>query len=344
MICFDSDYMEGAHPEILSALQKMNLEQTTGYGEDAHCRDAAQRILQLCDAPQAKVHFLCGGTQTNFTVIAAALRPHQGVLCAQSGHINVHETGAVEATGHKVLPLPSADGKLTAEQVRCACAAHWQDPTHEHMAQPAMVYISFPTETGLLYTLAELSALHDACRECGLLLYVDGARMGYGLTAQGNDVSLRDFAALCDAFSIGGTKVGALFGEALVICNQMLAKDFRYILKQRGGMLAKGWLLGVQFEQLLRDGLYFDIARQANEQAMRIREAFVRRGIRMCYDSSTNQQFPILTSEQLMKLSRDFSFSLWQQMDDAHAVVRFCTSWATTASQTDALIDAIDAM
>ena len=251
---FDSDYMEGAHPSILDALQKINLEQNAGYGEDMHCRAAAQRILQLCDAPQAQVHFLCGGTQTNFIVIAAALRPHQGVLCAQSGHIHVHETGAVEATGHKVLPMMSEDGKLTADQVRRAYAAHWQDPTHEHMAQPAMVYISFPTETGLLYTRAELLALHAVCRECGLLLYVDGARMGYGLTAEDNDLSLRDFAMLCDTFSIGGTKVGALFAEALVVCNATLARDFRYLIKQRGAMLAKGWLLGMQFEQLMRDG------------------------------------------------------------------------------------------
>jgi len=338
---FHCDYLEGAHPAIMQKMMQTNMEQTVGYGEDEHCAHAAQLIRTVCNAPDAAVHFLVGGTQTNFTVIAAALRPFQGVLCAQTGHINVHETGAVEACGHKVLALPDNDGKISGDQVRCACAAHWADETHEHIVQPGMVYISFPTENGTLYTKAELEDLHNACREYDIPLYVDGARMGYGLTAEGNDLTLADFAQLCDAFYIGGTKVGALFGEALVITNDKLKKDFRYMIKQQGGMLAKGRLLGIQFEALFEDGLYFEIARYANEQAYRIRDALLAKGVKMFFASTTNQQFPVLSHAQLEKLGENFSYSPWAHVDADHEAVRFCTSWATRTEYVDLLVEAI---
>ena len=239
MILFNSDYTEGAHPRILERLMETNLEQTTGYGEDAYCEAAREAIRKVCDAPEADVHFLVGGTQANFTVISSALKPYQGVLCADTGHINVHETGAVEACGHKVLALPGKDGKITAEQIRNAHDLHWSDESHEHIAQPKMVYISHPTELGTLYTKGELEEIGRVCRECGLYLFLDGARLGYGLMAPGTDVTIADIAKICDVFYIGGTKVGALFGEAVVIMNPQLKPDFRYCIKQKGGMLAK---------------------------------------------------------------------------------------------------------
>ena len=263
MIYFNNDYSEGCHPAVLEALTKTNLEQTPGYGEDCYCRRAADKIRALCGREDLYVQFLVGGTQTNLTVIAAALRPHQGALGPESAHINVHETGAVEATGHKVLSVPSANGKITAKQVRDTVKAHREDSSFEHMVQLKLVYISNPTEYGTLYSLAELEALSEACRELGLYLFLDGARLGYGLAAKGNDVTMEDLARLCDVFYIGGTKVGALFGEAVVISNPAIAEDFRYLIKQRGGMLAKGRLLGVQFDALLEDDLYFKIAEQA---------------------------------------------------------------------------------
>ena len=253
MLRFESDYEEGAHSRILELLSATNLDQTSGYGEDHYCDEARALIRKACSAPEADVHFLVGGTQTNFIVIEAALRPWQGVLCAENGHINVHETGAVEATGHKVLALPAREGKISAEQIREACAVHYADASFEHMVQPGMVYLSSPTEFGTLYTKDELTDISRTCRELGLPLFVDGARMGYGLMSEANDVTLADYAALCDAFSIGGTKVGALFGEAVVIAAPSLKKDFRYLMKQRGAMLAKGRLLGLQFLALFQD-------------------------------------------------------------------------------------------
>ena len=254
MVFFHNDYSEGCHEKVLQALAATNLEQTPGYGEDLYCARAAEKIQAAC-CSDAAVHFLVGGTQTNLTVIAAALRPHQGVLCAESGHIHVHETGAVEATGHKVLALPSADGKITAAQVEGYVLAHRRDAAFEHMTQPKLVYISNPTELGTLYSLAELEALSETCRRLGLYLFLDGARLGYGLAARGNDLTLPDLARLCDVFYIGGTKVGALFGEAVVISRKELQEDFRYLIKQHGGMLAKGRLLGVQFDALFTDEL-----------------------------------------------------------------------------------------
>ena len=337
MLRFECDYAEGCHPSILAALAATNDEQTAGYGVDPHCDRARAMIREACAAPEADVHFLVGGTQANTTVIAAALRPHQGVLCAATGHINCHETGAIESAGHKVLPLPSEDGKITAAQVEEAWQAHWNDATHEHIVQPGMVYISHPTENGTTYTLEELEALSRVCRERELTLFVDGARLGYGLAAQ-PDVTLPHLARLCDVFYLGGTKVGALFGEAVVITQSALKRDFRYFIKQRGGMLAKGRLLGIQFECLMEDGLYFRLGKQAVELALRLRAAFEEKGFPLRYNSRTNQQYPILPNEILSRLGEKYAFSFWEKADEGHSVVRFCTSWHTTEEQVDTLI------
>ena len=280
MYLFHNDYNEICHPEVLKRMQQAAPLQMDGYSEDPFCQSAAEKIRALCARDDIAVHFLVGGTQTNLTVIAAALRPHQGVICASSGHIHVHETGAIEATGHKVLALDSHDGKIRAEQIRKSVEDHWADASHEHIAQPKMVYISHPTELGTTYSLQELEQISGVCREKGLYLFVDGARLGYALAARDSDVTLEDLTRLTDAFYIGGTKVGAMFGEAVVITSPAIAEDFRYIIKQRGGMLAKGWLLGLQFDALLDDGLYMRISRHADDLADRLRQTLRHRGRR----------------------------------------------------------------
>ena len=338
MILFNSDYTEGAHPRILERLIETNLEQTTGYGEDAYCEAAREAIRKVCDAPEADVHFLVGGTQANFTVISSALKPYQGVLCADTGHINVHETGAVEACGHKVLALPGKDGKITAEQIRNAHDLHWSDESHEHIAQPKMVYISHPTELGTLYTKGELEEIGRVCRECGLYLFLDGARLGYGLMATGTDVTIADIAKICDVFYIGGTKVGALFGEAVVIMNPQLKPDFRYCIKQKGGMLAKGRLLGIQFLELFRDGLYFEIAKHAIDMAMILKEGLKEKGYSFFMDSVTNQQFILIEDEKLEKIREKYGVTYQQRYDETHSVIRLCTSWATTEENVRSLL------
>ena len=342
MIRFDCDYVEGAHPAILEALARTNMEQTAGYGEDAHCERARALIRAACQAPEAAVHFLVGGTQANMTVIAAILRPHQGVLCAATGHINVHETGAVESSGHKVLGLPHKDGKITAAQVAEYVENHYADSAFEHIVQPGMVYISHPTEFGTLYSLEELTALSEVCRRYQLPLFLDGARLGYGLAV--GDVTLPDLARLCDVFYIGGTKCGALLGEAVVIAAPALQKDFRYHIKQRGGMLAKGRLLGIQFEALFTDDLYQRITAGAVSDALRVRAALQSRGVQMYIDSPTNQQFPILTEAQRAWLERDFALSHWQKLEDGRHVMRICTSWATKPENLEKLLSAIGTM
>lgn len=339
MILFNSDYTEGAHPRLMERLMETNLEQTVGYGEDAYCEEAREAIRRVCEAPNADVHFLVGGTQTNFTVISLALRSYQGVICADTGHINVHETGAVEATGHKVLALPGTDGKITAEQVKEAYALHWSDESREHIVQPKMVYISHPTELGTLYTKAELQALHDVCKECGLYLFLDGARMGYGLMVPGTDVTLPDIANLCDVFYIGGTKVGALFGEALVIRNPELKNDFRYVIKQHGGMLAKGRLLGVQFLELFKDGLYFEISKHAIDMAMLLKDELVKKGYRFYMNSVTNQQFIIIEDKKLEEIRKKYGVTYQERFDETHSVIRLCTSWATREEDVRALLE-----
>lgn len=337
MIYFNNDYCEGCHPKILEKLYETNFEQTPGYGTDDHCRRAADHIRRHCGNNDLDVHFLVGGTQANLTVIDAALRSHQGALCAVSGHINVHETGAVEATGHKVLALPSEDGKITARQVRDYVMAHRNDPDGEHTVQPKLVYISNPTELGTLYTMSELTALSETCHELGLYLFLDGARLGYGLAAKGNDVTLADIARLCDVFYIGGTKVGALFGEAVVFSNRALGEDFRYFIKQHGGMLAKGRLLGIQFEVLFEDGLYFELGDYADRLADQLRDKLKDQGCRMLVEGVTNQLFPILPDAVLAELAKEFSFVTMDKIgEDCHAV-RFCTSWATVGENVDKL-------
>ena len=338
MIRFENDYAEGAHQQILNRLIETNMEQTTGYGTDAYCESARCYIRKACQAKQADVHFLVGGTQTNTTIIASILRAHQGVISATTGHIATMETGAIEATGHKILTVPSENGKLTASQVKELCDAHWNTPACVHQVQPGLVYISHPTENGTTYTKSELVELSQVCQQFNLPLMMDGARLGYGLTAPGNDLFLPDIARLCDVFYIGGTKIGALFGEAVVITNDNLKKDFRYLIKQRGGLLAKGRLLGIQFETLFKDKLYEEISTYAVELAVSIREAFIQKGFELRYDSQTNQQFPILPQEVLEKLSKSYSFTFWEKLDSTHTVVRICTSWATKMEHVDQLI------
>ena len=319
MLRFECDYGEGAAPAVLDLLQQTNFDQTPGYGEDEYCAKAAAQIRSLCDAPDADVHFFVGATQANLTVIAAALKPWQGVLCADSGHIHVHETGAVEATGHNEV-------------------------------QPGMVYISNPTEVGTLYNKEELTELSAACYELGLYLFVDGARMAYGLTSPANDLSLQDYAALCDVFYLGGTKCGALFGEAVVITNDDLKPDFRYCIKQHGGMLAKGRLLGEQFLALLdgEDGgetsLYFTMARHANEQALHIRAAFEAKGCKVLHDSPTNQQFFALPDEWYAKLTERYAMTHMGKPDKHHTAVRICTSWATKDETVEQLVEDVNAL
>ena len=344
MIYFNNDYSEGCHEAVLRKLIETNMEQTSGYGSDQYCKNTAQMICSLCDDQRLDVHFLVGGTQTNLTVIAAALRPHQGVLGANTAHVQVHETGAIEATGHKVLSLASDDGKITAAQVDAAVTAHFADEAAEHMVQPKMVYISNPTELGTIYSLAELEALSATCKKHGLYLFLDGARLGYGLTAEGNDITMADLARLCDVFYIGGTKVGALFGEAVVISNPAIKQDFRYLIKQHGGMLAKGRLLGIQFGVLLENDLYFEIAKRANALADQLRETLDELGYPLLVPGVTNQVFPIFPDELLEKLSENFSFTEQERVDADHRAVRFCTSWATTQENMDALCASLRAL
>ena len=339
MIRFENDYTEGAHERILKRLFETNEEQTPGYGMDEHCEKAREYIRKECEAAEADIHFLVGGTQTNTTIIASILRSYQGAIAAVSGHIASHETGAIEATGHKVLTLPSEDGKITAEQVKELVDAHWNDASPEHSVQPGLVYISNPTENGTTYTKAELEALSAICAECQLPLVLDGARLGYGLASHSNDITLADYARLCDIFYIGGTKIGAMFGEAVVITNESLKKDFRYYIKQRGGLLAKGRLLGIQFETLFEDGLYYEISEHAVAMAMKLRQAFVENGFALRYDSTTNQQFPILPEYVMTELSKKYSFSFWEKVDDTHSAVRFCTSWSTKKEHVDMLVN-----
>ena len=338
MIYFNSDYTEGCHPAILARLAETNLEQTTGYGMDDYCAQAAEKIKEACQAPNADVHFLVGGTQTNVTVISAALRPYQGAITAASGHINVHETGALEACGHKCLTLESADGKLTAQQIAACVDGHFADGSAEHMVQPKLVYISNPTELGTIYKHEELCEISRVCRKRGIYLFVDGARLGYGLACRENDMTLADIAELADVFYIGGTKVGALFGEAVVITNDELKKDFRYSIKQHGGMLAKGRLLGIQFLTLFEENRYFEISAHAARLAEKLRDELTDMGVTFFVDSPTNQQFPILPDAVLTELEKKYVYEYQKRVDERHSAVRFCTSWATKEENVDALI------
>ena len=341
MLHFECDYACGAADVVLRALVDTNAEQHCGYSEDEICDRARKLILEKCDAPDAHVHFVVGGTQANLMVIAAMLRPFEGVLCADTGHINVHETGAVEATGHKVLGMPNTNGKITAAQVREACEKHKADESHEHIVRPGMVYISHPTELGTLYTREELQEMSDTCRELGLPLFVDGARLGYGLAAM-PDVDLPFLASICDAFYIGGTKVGLLFGEAIVLKSDEVHRYFRYHIKQRGGMLAKGRLLGVQFEAILKNDDYVNLSRTANAYAQEIKQAFVKNGCGLFSDTIANQVFPILPDAICEKLAENYAFSTWEKLGNGLTAVRFCTNVTTRREEVDALLKDIE--
>lgn len=334
MHSFRNDYSEGAHPAILEALTETNLTQTVGYCLDPHCAAAADTIRRLTAAPEADVHFLVGGTQVNLITIAAHLAPYEAVIAAHTGHVNVHETGAIEATGHKVCTAYAPDGKLTPELVESVLAQH---NGTEHMVAPKLVYISDTTEIGTIYTRAELAALRRCCDSHGLFLYLDGARLGSALTAEGNDLTLPDLAALTDAFTIGGTKNGALFGEALILARPH--DHFRWHMKQRGAVLAKGRLLGIQFEALLKDGLYFDLGRHANALAVRLRDGMAALGVPFPVPSPSNQQFPVLPNGAVAALeAKGYGFEADHAVDEEHTCVRFVTSWATPPEAVEQLL------
>ena len=339
MIYFDSDYMAGAHPKVMERLIETNYEQTTGYGTDAYTAKAIELVREACGTPDARVHFLVGGTQTNATVIDGILARHEGVLAAESGHINVHESGAIEATGHKVLALPSYQGKVSASDVSNFISSFYNDDTYEHMVAPGMLYISFPTEYGTIYSLKELEDISSACHRAGIPLFIDGARLGFGLAAEGSDVSLKDIARLADVFYIGGTKVGALFGEAVVITNPTILKHFTPLVKQHGALLAKGRLLGLQFEALFTDGLYYEIGKETVRKAMALRKVFEGNGYEAAMDSPTNQQFFVLPNTVIDRLKENVSFEMWGPRGESESTVRFVTGWSTTDEDIKALKD-----
>ena len=339
-----NDYGEGAHPIVMQRLLETNMEHTCGYGLDDYSLRAADVIREKCGQPGAAVHIMVGGTSANSIAIAAFLRPYEAAICAPTGHINVHETGAVEHAGHKCETAPAHDGKISADQVR-AIAANWAGSIiPEHITQPKMVYLSMATETGSVYTLAELAAIRAVCDEFSLYLFIDGARLSYGLEAIGGDVSLEDIARLADVFYCGGTKCGALFGEAVVIVNDELKPHFRANMKQNGAMLAKGWLLGAQFEALFTDDLYFKVARRANEYAARVKDACAKAGIPLFAQTTTNQVFINFTDAQYAQISEQFELEFEQRTDEEHVAIRVCTSWATREEEIVALEEAIAAL
>ena len=340
MISFESDYNNGCHEAILRRLIETNDERATGYGLDEFCTAAKEKIRTACGKPDADVFFLVGGTQTNATVIDSMLHSYQGVLSVDTGHINVHESGAIEFGGHKVLALPSHDGKMDAGELREWLEAFYGDIAYEHMVFPGMVYITFATEMGTIYTRAELEEIYDVCKHYELPLFIDGARLGYGLMAEGCDVTLQQLASLCDVFYLGGTKCGALCGEAVVFPHHNAPAHFFTMVKQHGALMAKGRLLGIQFDTLMTDDLYFKIARHAVNQAMRLRDAFVSKGYKMYSNSPTNQQFVLLDSETIARLEKDFVFEQWFPVGDMMNC-RFVTSWATLPTDVDALIAAL---
>ena len=330
MIYFDSDYMSGAVPEILERLKETNLLHFTGYGEDNICKTAKKKILDLCNAPTGNVYFLEGGTQTNVTVIDYLIKRGEGVLAAETSHINVHEAGAIEFNGHKVIALPQENGKISAEQILNYHNEFYKDDTWPHMVNPAMVYISFPTELGTIYSKSELTEIYNVCRQAGIPLYIDGARLAYGLASPGCDLTMEEIAHLCDIFYIGGTKCGTLFGEAIVTQHSDLLKHFNTHMKRHGALLAKGWLLGLQFDTLFTDNLYFKIGKQAVNLALKLKESMIRHGYQAFIDSQTNQQFFILPNEIIDRLKSQFSFEYWGPRGEKESKVRFVTSWATT--------------
>lgn len=339
MLSFESDYTEGAHEAILRRLCETNYEQLSGYGNDKYCDLAKEKIKAAIGCADAEVFLLVGGTQTNQIVIDTVLDAYEGVVCADTGHISCHEAGAVEFTGHKVLTVPHEQGKIKPVVLQEYLKTFYTDDNHDHMVFPGMVYISHPTEYGTLYTLEELTALSELCRQYELPLYLDGARLGYGLMSSGTDVRIKDIARLCDVFYIGGTKVGALCGEAVVFTHKNAPKHFFTSIKQHGALLAKGRLLGVQFDTLFADDLYFKISRHAIEMADRMRDAFREKGYEFYIETVTNQIFIVLENKRMEELKQSVSFSFWERVDDNHTVVRFASSWATREQDVDRLIE-----
>lgn len=342
LLSFESDYIEGAHPEILRRLTETNFEQLSGYGADKYTKSAKEKIAAACALPGSAaddIFFLTGGTQTNQIVIDTILRPFEGVVAAETGHVSVHEAGAIEYTGRKVLTIPSHDGKINASELNRYIADFYADGNHEHMVFPGLVYISHPTEYGTLYTKSELTEIHEVCKKHEIPLFLDGARLGYALESKGSDLSLPEIAKLTDAFYIGGTKVGALCGEAVVFTKRNAPAHFVTLVKKHGALLAKGRLLGVQFDALFTDGLYFKISRYAIEMAEKLKSAFKEKGYRFYIDSPTNQQFVILENKKLAELQKSVAFSFWEKYDDDHTVVRFATSWATKAESVEKLAE-----
>ncbi|MCD7832418.1 MAG: low specificity L-threonine aldolase [Lachnospiraceae bacterium] len=330
MLSFESDYTTGAHPAILQRLAETNLEAVSGYGEDPYCASAKERIRMACQCPEADVWFLTGGTQTNATVISTMLQSYEGVVAARTGHVSTHEAGAIEYSGHKVLTVPQHAGKIDARELERFLETFYQDGNHEHMVFPGMVYLSHPTEYGTLYTKAELERLSEICRRYEMPLYMDGARLGYGLMSLQSDMTLADVARLCDVFYIGGTKVGALCGEAVVFTKRNTPRHFLPQIKQRGALLAKGRLLGIQFDVLFTADLYWKISRHANEMAERLKALFHEKNCEIYLESPTNQQFIVLEDAKMEKLKKQVAFSFWEKADETHTIVRFVTSWSTT--------------
>ena len=338
-LSFSCDYLEGAHPAILQRLCETNFAQTAGYGTDEYCESAREKIRAACGAPNAEIHFLVGGTQTNATVIDALLRSYEGVIAADTGHISVHEAGAIEFSGHKVLTIPQHNGKMDPTELDEFCKTFYADGNYEHMVFPGSVYVSQSTEYGTIYSKAELQAIADVAHKYDMPLFVDGARLGYALTATGSDMTLADLATIADVFYIGGTKVGALFGEAVVFTKHNTPKHFLTLIKQHGALLAKGFVLGAQFDALFTDNLYFKIARNANEAADRIREALRAKGYTLTFEAPTNQIFVTMDQPTIDRLEREVKLGFTEKADDTHTVMRICTSWATTHEEVDQLIE-----
>ncbi|MBQ8528057.1 MAG: low specificity L-threonine aldolase [Lachnospiraceae bacterium] len=330
MISFESDYIAGAHPKVLQKLIETNMEPLSGYGSDRYCESAKEKICAACNCPQAEVHFLVGGTQTNAIVISSMLKEYEGVIAARTGHVSLHEAGAIESTGHKVLEIEQENGKISAEVLERYIDTFYEDENHEHMVFPGMVYISHPTEYGTLYNRNELENLADICRKYEIPLYLDGARLGYGLMSSDTDVTLEDIARLCDVFYIGGTKVGAMCGEAVVFTKNNVPRHFMTIVKQKGALLAKGRVLGVQFDALFTDDLYFEISRHAIKMAEQMKQLLKEKGYRFYLESPTNQQFVIVENSALEKLKEQVAVSFWEKYDGTHTVIRLATSWCTT--------------
>ena len=341
MVSFESDYIVGAHPKVLERLIETNMEQLSGYGSDCYCESAKEKIRAACGCPEADIHFIVGGTQTNMIVISSMLRPFEGVVAAKTGHVAVHEAGAIECSGHKVLEVPECEGKIEPNALENYLKTFYGDANHDHMVFPGMVYISHPTELGTLYTKAELESISDICKAYNIPLFLDGARLGYGLMSCQTDVTIEDVARLCDVFYIGGTKVGALCGEAVVFPRNNAPAHFMTMVKQKGALLAKGRLLGVQFDALFTDNLYFEMGAHAIGMAERLKTVLHAKGYRFWLESPTNQQFVILENERMEKLREQAAFSFWEKYDETHTTVRFCTSWATTDADMEALEKAL---